>query len=117
MPRATTVVAEARDPVQAQIWLDALRQGGIEAATFERGVGAALGGAVTSAFAVYPVIVAEADLGAARSIIAALSGASAIAPLRHRDEVRASQRRALLTVGAVVVGIIVMGLLSRLVAG
>ena len=113
----TVVVAEAPDPIQADIWLDALRHAGIECATFERGVGAALGGAVTSGSAVYPVVVAEKDLGAARNIIANMSGASAIAPVRDSAHLRASQRRAFIAVGAVVVGIVVLGLLSRVIAG
>jgi hypothetical protein len=117
MARPTLVVAEALDPLQADIWLRALREAGIEAASFERGVGAALGGAVTAGSARYPIVVAEADIGAARSVIADLSGASAIAPVRARADVRASQRRALLTVAAVVVGIVILGVLSRIVAG
>ena len=90
---------------------------GIEARTFERGVGAALGGAVTSGFAVYPIIVADDEVGRARNVIAAISGGSAIAPVRDAATVRASQRRALLTVGAVVAGVVILALAARIAAG
>jgi len=113
----TTVVAEASDPVQAGIWLDALNRAGIQAGTFERGVGAALGGAVTSGLAVYPIIVPDDEVGRARSVIASISGGAVIAPIRDSATVRASQRRALLTVGGVVAGIIVLALAARLAAG
>jgi hypothetical protein len=112
----TTVVAEAQDPLQAEIWLDALRSQGIEAASFERGVGGALGGALTAGFAVYPIIVAQADLAAARGVIAQVAGASAIAPVRDSAETRAAQHRALIAVGVIAVAILVAGVLGRLVA-
>ena len=117
MARPTMVVAEAPDPIQADIWISALRDAGIQAAAFERGVGSALGGAVTAGIARYPIIVAETDLGAARNVIAELGGASAISPFRDRKDLHESQRRALLTVGAIVVGILVLGVLARVVAG
>jgi hypothetical protein len=113
----TLVVAEARDPIQAQIWVDALRDHGIKASSFERGVGGALGGAVTAGMAIYPIIVAIEDLGAARNVIADLDGAVYLSPVRDRATAQAAQRRALTIAGFVVVGIVVLGLLSRVIAG
>lgn len=114
---ATIVVAEAQDPVQAEIWLHALRSEGIEASSFERGVGAALGGAMMTGFAVYPIVVAQGDLSAARNVIARVAGASAIAPVRDTAETRAAQHRALIAVGVIAVAILVAGVFGRLLAG
>jgi hypothetical protein len=114
---STTVVAEAQDPIEAEMWLHALRSEGIEASTFERGVGAALGGAMMTGFAVYPIVVAQADLSAARNVIARVAGASAIAPVRDTAEARAAQHRALFAVGVIAVAILVAGVLGRLIGG
>jgi len=112
----TTVVAEARDPVQAEIWLDALHAAGIEANAFERGVGAALGGA-TGVFAIYPVVVGESDLVRARNVIAELGDAGRIAPVRDRNATRAAQRRGLTLAISIVILIVVLGTLSRIILG
>jgi len=114
---STTVVAEAQDPLEAEMWLHALRSEGIEASTFERGVGAALGGAMITGFAVYPIIVAQENLSAARSVIARLAGASVIAPVRETADVRAAQHRALIAVGVIAVAILVAGVFGRLFGG
>lgn len=114
---STTVVAEAQDPLQAEIWLDSLRSAGIDASSFERGVGAALGGAMISGFAVYPIVVARADLSAARSVIARVAGASAIAPVRDTADTRAAQHRALIAVAVIAVAVLVAGVFGRLFAG
>lgn len=76
---STVVVAVAINPADAQIWVDALRDAGIGAGTFERGSGAAFGGMqmVTSRF---HVIVAPEDLEEARNVIAELGGARYLAP-------------------------------------
>jgi len=87
-PRAA-VVAEAVDPVQAQIWVDALRQAGIEATTFEQGAGAALGGAALHYLATYPVVIRSDSLAAARSVIAEMSGAGVLSAYRAPAELRA----------------------------
>lgn len=113
----TTPVAEAQDPIQAQIWVDALRAHGIKASSFERGVGGALGGAVTSGMAVYPIIVATSDLAAARNVIADLDGAVHLTPVRDREASQAAQKRALTLAGGVAVVILVLGVLARIVAG
>lgn len=112
----TTVVAEARDPVQAEIWLDALHAAGIEANAFERGVGAALGGA-TGVFAIYPVVVAESDLVRARNVIAELGDAARISPVRDHNAARSAQRRGLTIAGALIILIVILGVLSRVVVG
>lgn len=71
----TVPIADAPDPVTAEIWLAELRAVGIRAGTFERGVGGALGGAATTGLASYPVIVSEGDAVRARDVIAGLGGA------------------------------------------
>lgn len=113
----TTPVAEARDLIEAQIWVDALRDHGIKASSFERGVGGALGGAVTSGMSVYPIIVATSDLTAARNVIADLDGAIHLTPVRDRATSQAAQKRALTLAGAIAIGVLVLGVLARIVAG
>lgn len=115
--RTTVVVAEASDPVQAEIWVAALRDAGIEAATFERGVGAALGGAVTTGVSRFPVIVASRDLVAARNVISELDGAAHLAPFRDAEDQRERRSRALFTVAAIVALIILLAGASRIAAG
>jgi len=107
------VVAEAADPVQAAIWVDALKAAGIEAASFERGVGAALGGAVTPGWAVYPVLVAAADIGGARNVVAELAGGTALAPIPDSDAAREASQRALRVAGGAALLVIVLALLAR----
>jgi hypothetical protein len=105
----TATVAVARDSFEAELWTDALRAAGIPAASYERGAGAALGGAVMMAG---HVVVAPAErLGEARSIIAELADASVLAPLD--DTARADRRRraALWTVALVTVGILALAVL------
>lgn len=77
---APVIVAVARDPAEAQIWCDALRQDGIEAGTYERGPGAAFGGLAT-VVSDYPVLVAPERFGDARNVIAELGGAQFLSPL------------------------------------
>jgi len=110
------VVAEAPDAVRAAIWVDALRSAGITASTFERGVGAALGGA-SPLGAVYPVVVSNDDVGAARTVIADLAGASALAPYRDRGDARSGQRRVLILMAIIMGGVLGAGVLARLLAG
>ena len=89
----TAVVAFARNPIEAGIWVDALRQAGILAETFESGPGAALGGA--SVFtARFPVIVSADDIGRARSIITDLAGAEVLEPVRDSGSRRSPWRAA-----------------------
>lgn len=114
---ATIVVAEAPDELQAAIWVDALRDAGVQAAMFERGVGAALGGSVTS-WSRYPVIVSEEHLLAARNIIAELGGASSLAPYRDPAALRARQTRQSRLLAAGLLGIaavVAIGVVARIV--
>ncbi len=111
------VVAEASDPVQAAIWVDALKAAGIEAASFERGVGAALGGAATPGWAVYPVLVAAADIGAARNVVAEIAGGAALAPIRDEAAARERAQRALRVAGGAVLVVVVLALLARTLGG
>ncbi|MCC7365720.1 MAG: hypothetical protein IT303_15255 [Dehalococcoidia bacterium] len=109
----TTVVAIARDAVEAAIWTDALRDAGIEAAAFERGPGAALGGAAPP-WSSYPVVVPAGRLAAARNVIAELAGGAVLAPYRDIAEERARRARVLWVAGgaaAVVLGFLVVALL------
>jgi len=111
------VVAEASDAIEAAIWVDALRAAGVEAASFERGVGSALGGAVAPGWARFPVLVPAADLGTARNVIAELAGGAVLAPYRDAAASRVFQRRLLLVMGAVAVAVLVAGLFARFAAG
>ncbi len=77
----TVPIADAPDPVTAEIWLAELRASGIRAASFEQGVGGALGGASTLGLASYPVIVSEGDALRARDIIAGLGGQEFLRPV------------------------------------
>ena len=113
----TALVAEAADPIQAQIWVSALREAGIEAATFERGVGAALGGAVTSGVSRFPVVVARDDLVGARNVIAELDGAVHLAPIDDPEGQRAARRRVLVTVTTAAAVILAIAVGARLAAG
>jgi len=113
----TVLVAEAGDPIQAQIWVDALRDAGIEAGTFERGVGAALGGAVTTGVSRFPVVVARQDLVAARNLIAELDGAVHLAPIDDPELQHAARRRALLVVAFTGLAILAIALAARIAAG
>jgi hypothetical protein len=113
---SAVVVAEASDPVQANVWLDALADAGITARSFEQGVGGALGGAATGVFAKYAVVVARDDLVAARNVISHLDGGGVLAPVPDEEAARESQRRGLIIVSLIVVLILALGIASRLAA-
>lgn len=115
--RATVVVAEAGDSLEAAIWVDALQAAGIDARTFERGVGAALGGAVTTGFARYPVVVSSDDVGEARNVIADMGGAASLAPVEEPGERGRAQQRGLVMVGLIVGGVLVIAVAARLIGG
>jgi hypothetical protein len=112
----TVVVARAPDIVSAQIWVDALGDAGIQARLFERGPGAALGGAITSGITRYPVIVAEDDFAVARTVIGRLAGMDVLQPLPDTDAEDARRRWALITVVGLVVGIVVVAFILQLAA-
>lgn len=116
-PSDIVIVAETMDPVEAGMWVNALGEGGIEARSFERGEGAALGGAVTAAFARYPVVVRRDDLARARSIIADHDGAASLVPVRQKADERAAQNQALITVGLIVGTVAALAVLTKLIAG
>ena len=107
---SSAVVATAGDAIEAEIWVAALRDAGIEAATFERGPGAALGGA-TVPWASYTVIVPASRLAAARNVLAELAGASVLAPYRAPSDVR-DQRQIILKFA---LGIVIAAILLALV--
>lgn len=113
---SAAVVAQTSDRIEAEIWVDALGDAGIKAMLFERGPGAALGGAATT-LAVYPVLVAQGDIGRARSVIAELSGGAQLAPLRDSEESRRVQRNALLTVLVIALSVAIAGLAGRVLLG
>jgi hypothetical protein len=108
------VVAHAPDFVAAQIWVDALADEGIEAKLFEQGPGAALGGAITTGVARFPVVVLEDDFARARAVIGRLSGMDVLQPLPD-DEAEDSRRRwALAAVIAVAVGAMLLAFIFQL---
>ncbi len=116
MSTEAAIVARANDPLEAQIWVDALRDAGLEAGMIERGPGAALGGAFLGV-ASYPILVRHDQLEPARNIIAELGGAESLAP--YSDPAEASERRraALMTVVGVMVLVVVSLALLRLASG
>jgi len=111
---ARIVVAEAPDAVTAAIWVDALRDVGINAATFSRGHGAALGGA--EAFATHVVLVDGDKIAAARTVIAELGGASKLAPIPDQKAEIRRQRGAVVAAGVIVAAIIAAALFGRLLS-
>ena len=117
MSTPTAVVAEAPDPMAAQIWVDALRDAGIRAASFEQSVGGALGGAVATAFARYPIVVAEDQIVAARNVLAHVAGASALSPVPDRAAERGRQQRIVLVAALVVGAVLLFGVVNRVFAG
>lgn len=106
-------VARTADPVSSAIWVDALRQEGIKAASVERGVGAALGG--MSGVGQFVIIVRQSQVGAARSIIAELDGARALVPITTPGERDGAANRALLFAAGGIGTAIVAGLIVRFV--
>lgn len=110
-----TLVAEAPDELSARIWVDALRDAGIAATTFERGTGAALGGAASFG-ARWPIVVDPSQVAAARSVIAEIAGAAPLAPLRDGAAAHLARQRALLVVLGIVGAGVAAALLARLLA-
>lgn len=113
-PGGAVVVATARDPIEAEIWVAALRDAGLEAATFERGPGAALGGASVP-WAMHSVVVPGEQLGAARNVLADLAGAAVLAPYRDPEEARDQREGILKFALAVVVGAVLLALALRII--
>lgn len=94
----TVAIADAPDPVTAEIWLAELRAAGIRAGVFERGVGGALGGASTFGQASYPVIVPGDDAVRARDLIAGVGGGEYLRPVTPAGP--AEDTRRMLAIGA-----------------
>lgn len=114
MSTRTVVVARAPDFVAAQIWVDALHDEGIDARLFEQSPGAALGGAITSGIARFPVIVSEDDFAAARAVIGRLAGMAVLQPLPDAKAEDADRRWALLTVVGVAAAALLLALIFQL---
>lgn len=98
----TVPIADAPDPVTAEIWLAELRASGIRAGSFEQGVGGALGGASTLGLASYPVIVAQGDALRARDIIAGLGGQEFLRPVVGDGQGQGARHHVTLALGAAV---------------
>ena len=102
------VVAEAGEPVERGIWLDALGQAGIEATTFERGSGAAFGGVQPVFPSSYPVLVPSTQVAAARNVIADLAGADRLLPVTTAaEQISNAQRWIIIVVGAGLAGLLI----------
>ena len=112
---SAVVVAEARNPLEAVLWVDALKAAGIRATSFERSVGPAMGGA-TALFASFPVLVPSDSIGAARSVIADIAGATRLSAYRDAGDARSRQTQAFGLVGAIVAFIVVAAIIARLLA-
>lgn len=114
MTARTVMVARAPNMVAAQIWVDALRDEGIEAGVFEQSPAAALGGAITTGLAQFPIIVREDDFAAARAVIGPLAGMHALQPLPD-DEVEDARRRwALFAVVGIAVAAMLLAFMFQL---
>lgn len=86
-PDAPVVVAQTADAIEAQIWVDMLRDSGIQSTTFEQSPRGALGGASTLGFRTsHPILVRHHDLVPARNVIAEAGGASHLAPIPAEGE-------------------------------
>ncbi len=101
---SAVVVARTSDGIQAQLWVDMLRDEGLDASTYTQGVQAALGGA--SGVGIHLVLVHREHVGDARNIIAEAGGASALAPIPGESEGYARLVRVLL--GAAGVALVFM---------
>ncbi|MBE0607814.1 MAG: hypothetical protein IH609_00400 [Dehalococcoidia bacterium] len=98
----TIPIADAPDPLTAEIWLAELRAAGIRAGTFERGVGGALGGAATPGLASYPVLVSEDDAVRARDIVAGLGGGEYLRAAAHPGGEQGARQLVVLGIGAAI---------------
>lgn len=101
---STVVVARTGDPIEAQIWVDMLRDEGIQAASYEQSIRGALGGASTLGIrGTHHILVREEDIVAARNVIAESGGAHQLAPIPAGDDdaaERATRALLLAVIGA-----------------
>lgn len=95
---STVVVARTGDPIEAQIWVDMLRDEGIQAASYEQSIRGALGGASTLGIrGTHHILVRHEDIAAARNVIAESGGARHLAPVPgDEDDAGARAARALI---------------------
>jgi hypothetical protein len=94
---SSIVVARTSDPIEAQIWVDMLRDEGIQAATYEQSIRGALGGASTLGFrSTHHILVRHEDIVGARNLIAEVGGAHQLAPVPGDDDAGSKAARALL---------------------
>lgn len=112
----TVVVARTRDSLEAQIWLDMLRDQGLEAALFEQGVHGALGGA-RGFGGTHHVVVRRVDLTQARNTLADAGAAHALAPVPDSRESSSRMLQALLAAGGVAVGFLLLLAIVQAAAG
>jgi hypothetical protein len=88
----TVVVARTGDAIEAQIWVDMLRDEGIQAATYEQSIRGALGGASTLGIrGTHHILVRHEDIVAARNVIAESGGAHQLAPIPGDNDDAASK--------------------------
>ena len=116
MSARAVVVATAPDFIAAQIWVDALKDEGIEARLFEQSPGAALGGAVTTGIARFPVLVGDDDFAHARAIIGRLAGMEVLQPLPDDEDDDRRRRWALFAVVGIAVGAMLVAFITQLAA-
>jgi len=116
MSDRAVVVASAPDFIAAQIWFDALKDEGIEARLFEQSPGAALGGAITTGIARFPILVREDDFAHARAVIGRLAGMEFLQPLPDNEADDRRRRWALFAVVGIAVGAMLVAFVSQLVA-
>lgn len=77
----TVVVARTSDLAALAYWLTALVEAGIPAASYEEGIGAAVGSGLLPGHTGFAVVVPRVRLADARTVIAECGGASALAPV------------------------------------
>lgn len=104
----TIPIADAPDPLTAEIWLAELRAAGIRAGTFERGVGGALGGAAIAGLASYPVLVSEDDAVRSRDIVAGAGGGDYLRPLVLPGNEPGARQLVVLGIGAAIAAALVI---------
>ena len=115
-PAGAVIVAVANAEADARIWLDALRDAGVEAALVERGAGGALGGA--SLFgASWAVLVSRARIEDARGVITELGGAGGLVHAPTAEEERERARQAFRTVVGAALLVALAGLVLRFALG
>jgi hypothetical protein len=99
---ATVPVARARDVAEATIWVDTLRQAGIQAASYEsRPSAGALGGATMAVGWEAMILVHKRDIVSARNLIAEMGGARALTPVPD-DTAPSTGLTVWITIGGVV---------------